>query len=146
MKKLQYGFLALCLSATALMAQNKTAKLEQLETKTTIIEKSVTVSPTGTNATTAIATYDFTTSATQYYGGPAACKFVGMNGLDSVFAMVAGETNNSGVITNADKDIIDSNIDATGYLVGDTNLSGVVTNADKDFIDGNIDKTSKVPN
>lgn len=102
MKKLQYGFLALCLSASALMAQNKLDKLEQLEPEATKkIELSKSVSPqgtNGTNATTAVATYDFTTGSDKYYGGAAGAKEV----ETGVWAMVAGDANGDGSVNATD--------------------------------------------
>ena len=62
-----------------------------------------------------------------------------------VYGMYAGETNDSGIITNADKSAIIANLNLAGYYKADTNFSGIVTNADKSFIIENTNKASEVP-
>ena len=62
-----------------------------------------------------------------------------------VYGMYAGETNDSGIITNADKSAVIADLDKVGYYKADTNFSGIVTNADKSFIIENTDKASEVP-
>ena len=100
-----------------------------------------------TQATNAV-TYDFTSSATAYFGGTAACTFVGINTEtgDSVFAMIAGDANQSGIITNSDKDLVNSQVNQNGYYNSDVNMSGIVSNSDKDFINSNVNKSTQVPN
>ena len=82
--------------------------------------------------------YDFT-SAGQSYGANSMAEVEA-----GVFGLFAGETNTSNIITNADKQAVDDNIDAS-YHIGDVNLSGIVTNEDKQFVDNNIDNWGKVP-
>jgi len=61
-----------------------------------------------------------------------------------VYGLFAGETNTSNIITNADKQAVDDNIDEL-YHIADVNLSGIVSNEDKQFVDDNIDNWGKVP-
>ena len=65
---------------------------------------------------------------------------------DGNYGMYAGDANSSGIITNSDKDPINSNLNAAGYYNEDVNMSGIVTNADKDKINENINKSSQVSN
>ena len=37
-------------------------------------------------------------------------------------------------------------MNATGYQVDDTNFSGIVSNADKQFIDDNMNEADQIPN
>ncbi|MCK5147570.1 hypothetical protein KAR48_12505 [bacterium] len=86
--------------------------------------------------------YDFTvdasTSYDKYYGGDAAILETG------VYGMYAGDTNNSGIVTNSDKDSIISNLNSAGYYDADSNCSGIVTNSDKDAIIANLNKSTAV--
>ncbi|MCD4650422.1 MAG: hypothetical protein K8S56_01345, partial [Candidatus Cloacimonetes bacterium] len=66
-----------------------------------------------------------------------------------VFAMIAGETTDSGTangtITDPDKAVINTTNGSTGYQLGDTNFSGTVTDSDKAFINVNNGKSCLVP-
>jgi hypothetical protein len=84
--------------------------------------------------------YNFSTAQTQAYGS-AAMKDVG----GGVLGMISGDTNNSNIITAADKSIVNSSNLANGYYIGDTNFSGIVTAADKININSNNLKQSFVP-
>ncbi len=65
---------------------------------------------------------------------------------EGVFGMYSGNPNGDALITNADKDPVNSNMDANGYQDGDINMDSIVTNADKDLINTNMDKTSSAVN
>ncbi len=97
------------------------------------------------STTSTTATYDFTTSANKYYGGTAACKFVGMNGSDSVFAMIAGDANASGSVNTTDYLIIKPDVGNTGYYEADVNMSGSVNTTDYLIVKPNVGKVSQVP-
>ena len=82
--------------------------------------------------------FDFSTSGSQFYGT------AGGNLLENgVWGMVAGETNDSGIVTNADKDEIISHLNYTGYYSADCNLSGIVTHADKEPVIINLNRSSQ---
>jgi hypothetical protein len=82
--------------------------------------------------------YDFTSSANQSYGTN------GIKDLGGKFGLYGGDSDESGIITNADKDPINTNLNANGYYNGDTNFSGIVTNADKDLINANLNAASAI--
>ncbi|MCK5147568.1 LamG domain-containing protein [bacterium] len=86
--------------------------------------------------------YDFTvdasTSYDKYYGGDAAVLETGVYGL------YAGDGNQSGIVTNSDKDGIIANLNEAGYYDADTNCSGIVTNSDKDAIIANLNKATSI--
>lgn len=63
----------------------------------------------------------------------------------AVYGLFSGETNASGIITNADKDAVSNDKNLSGYYISDTNFSGIVTNSDKDPIIGNKNKATSVP-
>ena len=91
------------------------------------------------------ATYDYSTAQTQAYtGGPDPMVLVDSS-PGNVYGMYAGETNNSGIITNSDKDLINTDLNNSGYYVSDTNMSEIVTNADKDPINSNLNKSAQIP-
>ena len=86
------------------------------------------------------ALYDFSTAQLQAYGTNA------MIDLGSeVMGMISGDTNNSGIISAADKSIVNSSNLANGYYIADTNFSGIVTAADKSNINSNNLKQTFVP-
>jgi len=88
------------------------------------------------SATTTV--YDFTTGTEKFYGGDAAlCE-------TDHYGMYSGDTNVSGIITNADKDSIISYLNSAVYHCADANRSGIVTNADKDPIIQNLNKATEV--
>ena len=86
--------------------------------------------------------YDFTvdesTAYDKYYGGDASLL------ESSVYGMYAGDSNQSGIITNSDKDGIISDLNKAGYYEADTNCSGIITNSDKDTIITNLNKATSV--
>ena len=82
--------------------------------------------------------YDFTTGTDKYYGSDAKLLETG------VYGMYAGDTNGSGIITNADRESIYANLNSSGYSVADVNCSGIITNADRESIYSNINKASQV--
>ncbi|MCK5521152.1 MAG: hypothetical protein KAI81_08565, partial [Candidatus Marinimicrobia bacterium] len=70
----------------------------------------------------------------------------GIKQLEStVYGMISGETNNSNIITNSDKDAVIADKNKQGYYPSDTNFSGIVTNSDKDAIIENKNLSSSVP-
>jgi len=87
-------------------------------------------------------TYDFTDANNKAYGTNAMYQ---VDTSPVAFGIFAGETNLSGIISNADKVPIDLNMDATGYFLGDCNFSGIVSNSDKVFIDLNMNETGQLP-
>ncbi len=100
--------------------------------------KSAVNSPNSPTATV----YDFTTGSDKFYGGASGAIEVEAG----VWGMIAGDTNNSDIVTNADVDPINTDLNNSGYYDSDANLSGIVTNADVDFINSNLNKSSQVPN
>lgn len=87
-------------------------------------------------------TFDFSSAMANAYGTNAMFQ---ADTSPVVYALFAGETNLSGVITYADKQPIDDDLNVGGYQLGDTNFSGVVTYADKQFVDDNINEAQQVP-
>jgi len=63
----------------------------------------------------------------------------------AVYGMISGETNESNIITNSDKDAVIEEKNLSGYYKSDTNFSGIVTNSDKDAIIENKNSSSSVP-
>lgn len=108
----------------------------------------------GANSTQAVnvAEYNFTTSATAYYGGTAACKFVGINSItgDSTFAMIAGDANSDGVIDAVDKNSYWRVQNGTTYEYSknsDFNLDANLDAVDKNsYWRPNNGKSTQVPN
>jgi hypothetical protein len=86
--------------------------------------------------------YDFTDSDSKFYG-TGGCVELGSG--SGVWGMMAGDTNDSGIITVADKAAITAHLNQSGYFAADTNLSGIVTVADKAKIAANLNKASTVP-
>ena len=84
--------------------------------------------------------YDFSDAQTQAYGNE---PMVDLGG--GVFGMYSGDINISGIITAADKSLVNSTNLSTGYYNADTNLSGIVTAADKTNINSNNLKQEFVP-
>jgi len=99
--------------------------------------KIMTASPWPLNRTNAVL-YDFTAGTNQYYGQDAAALGSGYYG------MYAGDTNGTGIITNADKIDIATDLNQSGYYNADANGSGIVTHSDKDVILQNLNKSSMV--
>jgi hypothetical protein len=86
--------------------------------------------------------FDFSSASTNAYGTDA---MIQVDTSPVVYALYAGETNLSGIITHADKQPIDDELNQTGYRLADTNFSAIVTHADKQYIDDNINETGQVP-
>ena len=84
--------------------------------------------------------YDFSVAQTQAYGTEPMKDLGG-----GVFGMYSGDINNSGIITAADKSVVNSMNLSTGYYNADTNFSGIVTAADKTNINSNNLKQEFVP-
>ncbi len=87
-------------------------------------------------------TYDFTDANNKAYGTNAMYQ---VDTSPTAFGMFAGETNLSGIISNADKVPIDINMGFVGYDMGDCNFSGIISNSDKVFIDLNMGEVGQVP-
>lgn len=90
-------------------------------------------------------TYDYSTAQTQAYTGGADPMVLVDTAPGNVYGCYAGETNNSGIITNSDKDLINTDLNNSGYYVSDTNMSEIVTNADKDPVNSNLNKSAQIP-
>ncbi len=85
--------------------------------------------------------YDFTSASSQFYGGSA-----GAANLEAgIWGMVAGDANGSGIVSNSDKDDVNTNNNSSGYLDSDTNMSGIVSNSDKDPVNNNLNKSTQIP-
>ncbi len=80
--------------------------------------------------------YDFSSAQTQAYRpNPSDEPMIDLGG--GVFAIYSGDTNNSGIITAADKSAINLQNLSEGYYSADTNFSGIVTAADKTLVNSN---------
>jgi peptidoglycan/xylan/chitin deacetylase (PgdA/CDA1 family) len=88
------------------------------------------------------ALYDFTTFQSQAYT-TSTDPMIDLGG--GVFGMFSGDTNDSGIITAADKSTVNSFNLNSGYYNADTNFSGIVTAADKTNINSNNLKQEFVP-
>jgi len=86
--------------------------------------------------------YDFTTSEDKYFGGSGAAKDLG----GGLWGMIAGDGNDSGIVTMADRNGAMLQRDASGYNIWDFNLSGIVTMKDVNMAFSNRDAGTKVPN
>ncbi|GEM_PF-6523949 len=109
---------------------------EQKIVKENVI-KSAVKSPNSPTATV----YDFTTGSDKFYGGASGAIEVEAG----VWGMIAGDSNGSGIISNSDKDDINTNNNLSGYYASDINLSGIVSNSDKDYVNSNNNKSTQVP-
>jgi|GEM_PF-2601265 len=100
------------------------------------------MSASAQSITTSSSNYNFTTAQAQAYsgGGDGMINITG-----SIYGMFAGETNDSGIITNADKTNIVNNLNTVGYDQADTNFSGIITNADKSAVNTNLNNATQVP-
>ena len=80
--------------------------------------------------------YNFSTVQTRAYKpNPSDEPMIDLGG--GVFGIYSGDTNNSGIITAADKALINSFNLSEGYFNADTNFSGIVTAADKTLVNSN---------
>ncbi|MBN3035064.1 MAG: C10 family peptidase [Bacteroidales bacterium] len=72
--------------------------------------------------------YDFSSAASQVYGGPLACRFLD----ESLWGMIGGDGNADGQVNNLDKNgVWGQQAGQSGYLPGDFNLDVQVNNNDK---------------
>jgi endonuclease I len=84
--------------------------------------------------------YDFTWSQSSAYG-VTPMKQVAIG----VFAMYAGDANQSNIVSTADANAIFGSLGATGYNLLDANLSGIVSTADANVVFGNLGRASQAP-
>ena len=84
--------------------------------------------------------YDFTTSQSQAFGTLPMTQVA-----PGVFALYAGDTNVSLIISSADADNIFGSLNSTNYNLNDVNMSGIVSAADANVVFGNLNRTSQVP-
>lgn len=141
--KTQYLLVAfVILSFSVLLAQETKEKISTKSSKTTstkVAKQSIdnTYAVDKINSTSAVATYDFTTSASKYYGGAAGAAILEIVGLDTTWGMVAGDVNGDGIVkynlANNDRALIlqkigGTNVNATvtGYHNEDVNMDGIV--------------------
>jgi len=87
----------------------------------------------------ASALYDFTTGQSQAHGTNP------MVGVETSYAMIAGDANASGIVTAADANYLFGFMNNTTYHNGDVNLSGIVTAADANMLYGNMNRATNVP-
>lgn len=72
--------------------------------------------------------YDFTTAATQVYGGATGHKQI----ASGVWGLTSGDGNGDGLVSNTDKNNVwRIQVGSSGYLAADFNLNGQVDNSDK---------------
>lgn len=83
---------------------------------------------------------DFTYSQSTVYGTDALKQIV-----PGVYAMYAGDANQSGSVSSTDVTAVLSQLNFTGYNARDTNLSGIVSVADEHIVIGNLSRASQVP-
>ncbi len=84
--------------------------------------------------------YDFTNSQSNAYGTDATKQVA-----PSVYAMYAGDANQSGSVNSADLTAVLSQLNAVGYSVRDANLSGIISVADENLVISNLNRASQVP-
>jgi hypothetical protein len=87
--------------------------------------------------------FDFTTSQSQAYT-TGTDPMVALSG--GGFGMIAGDANNSAIITASDVTPIINNLNNSVYSSADVNMSGIVTAADVTKIISNLNKGAYVPN
>ncbi len=90
--------------------------------------------------TSAITTYDFTTSASQFYGTGGAVE------LESgVWGMWSGDTDGSGVVDATDRNSTWNDRNKSGYENSDVDLNGIVDASDRNITWNNRNKSSQIP-
>lgn len=147
MKKIMLLFFV-CTFAAATFAQEKPntisekAQNESLETEK--IQKISKVNQN--NATNTVVDYDFTKlGAWTPEGGPDPMVQVGTDDEgDPIWAMIAGDANNSGTVNTTDYLVVKPQVGQSGYLDSDVNLSGTVNTTDYLIIKPNVGKSSQV--
>lgn len=150
MKTLKLFGILLVLSLSASFAQEKADKASKIDGK--VIEGTKTVkveSPTAvssTNATTTVASYDFTVAGAAYTTGPDPMVEV----ETGVWAMIAGDANGDGAIDATDQNAEwrPNNGQPWDYSIGaDMNLDGSIDATDLNaFWRPNNGKSTQVPN
>ncbi len=86
------------------------------------------------------AAYEFALSSTSAYGASSMKEVV-----SGVFALYAGDANQSGIVTAADANLVFGQLNSAGYNLLDANLSGIVSAADANIVFGNLNRRSQVP-
>ena len=100
------------------------------------------MSATSPTLTGGVMTYDFTTGASQVYGGASGHKEL----APGIWGMAGGDSDHNGVVDLSDINVWRSESGTTGYEVSDFNLNTQVNNVDKnDIWVPNSGKTSIVP-
>ena len=85
--------------------------------------------------------YNFTTGSDKFFGTTAGAKEIDTD----VWGMIAGDINQSTIVTFADVPPIVNSNNSSGYYIEDTNMSGIVTFADVPLIVINNNSSSQVP-
>lgn len=137
MKYLLHIVILSCLTQT-IFAQNSSENISTIENTSNISQIA--------SATSTVVSYDFTTSASKYYGGAvgAAILEISVAG-DTTWGMVAGDANASGSINTTDYLVVKPDVGSTGYSITDVNLSGSVNTTDYLRIKPNVGKVTQVP-
>ncbi len=84
--------------------------------------------------------YDYTSGQSSAYGTDALKQVA-----PGVYAMYAGDANQSGVVNTADVTAVLGQLNVAGYNVRDVNLSGIISVADVNLVLGNLNRASQVP-
>jgi len=89
---------------------------------------------------TASAGINFCTGQTATYGSNATIQMA-----PGYLGLIAGDANQSAIVTAADANTLFGFMNEPGYQDGDVNLSGIVTAADANVLYGNLNCSSNVP-
>lgn len=141
MNKIKYSLLALCLSASAMLAQDKFDETEQVRTKAAkeiVLQKAVSPETTNSvNTAATIATYDFTVAGAAYVDATKSnppMKDLG----GGVYGMIAGDVNGDGKVkyngSSADRVAI---LVEVGFTTPNNVISGVYSASDVNM-DGDV--------
>ncbi len=84
--------------------------------------------------------YDFTYAQSNAFGSNALKQVA-----TGVYAMYAGDANQSGVVNTTDVASVFSQLNVAGYDVRDINLSGIISVADENLVFANLNQASQVP-
>lgn len=143
MKKNAYLVFLILISGAVLLAQENSAKIETKLQKNSPSKINDAQSSIKVLNNTSAVTYDFTTGdGSQFYGDSTAAVEV----APGVWAMIAGDTDGSGVIDAADRSSTWNDRNQSGYLNSDVNMSGVTDAADRSTTWNNRNKSTAVPN
>jgi hypothetical protein len=137
MKTLYFVFLALLISYSALFAQDKAGKSDQKIQSASAVNQ--------TSATDAVASYDFTTSASKYYGGAEGAAILEINGADTTWGMIAGDADQNGGIGASDLITVRSSLGSNDYNNNDIDMNAGVGSSDLILIRQNLGKSSQLP-